>query len=129
VDVWEKLATARVATLATINPDGSPQLVPVVFAAVGHRIVTAVDGKAKTGRKLRRLSNIERDPVVSMLAHHYEEDWLRIWWVRLDGRATLLSADPEGSAALRARYPQYSTVALPGPFISIEVWSITEWSA
>lgn len=124
----EKLDSARVAVLATVNPDGTPHLVPVVFALSEGRIVTAVDGKPKTTARLRRLSNIQSNPSVSLLVHHYEEDWSMLWWVRIDGRATVVAADDEARSALRARYPQYDSVDLRGPVISIEVTGSTSWS-
>ena len=125
----EKLDSARVAILATVNPDGSPHLVPVVFALSEGRIVTAVDGKSKTTARLRRLANIRSNPSVSLLVHHYEEDWNRLWWVRIDGRAIVVTADDDAQSALRARYPQYDSVELTGPVISIEVTGSTSWSA
>lgn len=125
----EKLDSARVATLATVNPDGTPHIVPVVFALIGDRIVTALDGKAKTGARLRRLTNIAANPSVSLLVHHYEEDWTKLWWLRLDGQATVLAADAEALSALRERYPQYEHVELTGPVISIEITGFKSWSA
>ncbi len=95
----EKLDSARVAILATVNPDGSPHLVPVVFALSEGRIVTAVDGKAKTTARLRRMANIQSNPLVSLLVHHYDEDWTRLWWVRIDGRAAVLATDEQALTA------------------------------
>ena len=129
MDRWQKLDTAAVATLATLNPNGSPHLVPVVFARIGERIVTAIDGKAKSGSPLRRLSNIRANPTVCLLAHRYDEDWSKLWWVRVDGRATIVEADPHALTALRDRYPQYQSVEIPGPIISIEALGIRSWSA
>ena len=37
------------ARLATVRPDGSPHVVPIVFALVGDRLVTAVDAKPEHG--------------------------------------------------------------------------------
>ena len=51
-------AAARVARLATVGADGSPHLVPIVFALAGEVIHTAVDAKPKRHRALRRLANI-----------------------------------------------------------------------
>ena len=129
MDRWQKLDTAAVATLGTLNPDGSPHLVPVVFARIGERIVTAIDGKAKSGSPLRRLSNIRANPKVCLLAHRYDEDWSQLWWVRVDGQATIVEADPPALTALRERYPQYQSVEIPGPIISIEALGIRSWSA
>lgn len=127
MDVWEKLRGARVAVMATIKPDGGPHVVPIVFAVIGERIVTAVDGKPKSTSRLRRLANLDANPSVSLLVHHYEEDWSGLWWIRIDGRATVVAADPEAIEALRRRYRQYETVDLVGPVISIEITAMRSW--
>jgi PPOX class probable F420-dependent enzyme len=128
----ELLGAARVARLASVSADGAPHLVPVTFALDGDTIYTAVDGKPKTTRGLRRLDNIRRNPRVAVLADHYEEDWAALWWVRADGTATV-AADPAlltaPAALLTRRYPQYEQVPLPGPVIVIKVTAWTGWTA
>ena len=126
------LDMVRVATLATVSADGRPHLVPVVFARDASDLVTAVDGKPKTGKVLARIENITRDPKVSLLVHHYDEDWSRLWWVRIDGMASLEAADAgfeRAVTALRARYPQYESVDLSGPVIRVRIDQTTTWDA
>ena len=112
-----RLAAARVARLATAGSDGLPHLVPVTFAVDGDRIFTAVDQKPKTTPNLRRLRNIRENPRVALLADHYAEDWDTLWWVRVDGRASILT---DGAALQRPldllaeRYQQYRRTARPG---------------
>jgi PPOX class probable F420-dependent enzyme len=126
------LGAARVARLASVCADGAPHLVPVTFALDGDTIYTAVDGKPKTTRGLRRLDNIRRTPRVAVLADHYAEDWATLWWVRADGTAAILD-DPAlmatPAALLTGRYPQYEQVPLPGPVIVIRVTAWTGWTA
>ncbi|HJR87761.1 MAG TPA: TIGR03668 family PPOX class F420-dependent oxidoreductase [Acidimicrobiia bacterium] len=123
------LDLARVATLATINPDGSPHVVPIVYAIVGDRLVTAVDQKPKRDPNLARLRNIGADPRVSVLAHHYAEGWHHLWWVRVDGHAKVVAEDPEAITALKARYAQYSRYEITGPIISVAIEGIRVWMA
>lgn len=123
------LDLARVATLATINPDGSPHVIPIVYAIVEDRLVTAVDQKPKRDPNLARLRNIRADPRVSVLAHHYSEGWHHLWWVRVDGHAQVVSEDPEAITALKARYPQYSQYEITGPVISVAIEGIRVWMA
>lgn len=123
------LDLARVATLATINPDGSPHVIPIVYAIVEDRLVTAVDKKPKRDPNLARLRNIRADPRVSVLAHHYAEGWHHLWWVRVDGHAQVVSEDPEAITALKARYPQYSQYEITGPVISVAIEGIRVWMA
>jgi PPOX class probable F420-dependent enzyme len=123
-----RFSKARVARLATVRPDGGPHLVPVVFALVRDVIWTAVDAKPKSPRRLQRLRNIEAEPRVSLLVDHFDGDWSKLWWVRVDGTASIVPVDgAEGRAAVAAltvKYPQYESDPPPGPLIRIEpnVW-------
>jgi PPOX class probable F420-dependent enzyme len=121
-----------VARLATVAPDGMPHLVPVVFALRGDIAYTAVDAKRKATPRLRRLANIENNPRVSMLVDHYVDDWTQLWWVRADGVATIHRDGPEmqrGCELLRAKYPQYQSVRLDGPVITVAVAHWVSWHA
>ncbi|OBB68597.1 TIGR03668 family PPOX class F420-dependent oxidoreductase [Mycobacterium sp. 852014-50255_SCH5639931] len=124
-----------VARLATIAPDGFPHLVPVVFAVADDApdvVYTAVDAKPKTTRRLRRLANIEENPHVSLLVDHYADDWTRLWWVRVDGTASIHADGAAMESAcrlLRAKYPQYQSVPLDGPVIAIAVRRWSSWHA
>ncbi|HEY1842780.1 MAG TPA: TIGR03668 family PPOX class F420-dependent oxidoreductase [Mycobacterium sp.] len=129
-DPKTRFARAPVARLATVAPDGRPHLVPVVFALHDEIIYTAVDAKPKTTQRLRRLTNIERNPQVSVLVDHYAEDWAQLWWVRADGAATIhLDGDAmqAGRDLLRAKYGQYQSVSLDGPVISVAVRRWNSW--
>jgi PPOX class probable F420-dependent enzyme len=126
------LAAARVGRLATVRPDGRPHVVVCCFAVEGDEVWTAIDAKPKSGAPLQRLENIRANPQVSLLVDHYEEDWNRLWWVRVDGAAAVLEIGEEEEraiAALTARYPQYARVPPPGPVIAIAIERITGWSA
>ena len=132
-DAAGAFAAAPVAVLSTVRPDGSPHLVPVVFAAPEHRsdvLYTAVDAKPKKTRRLRRLANIEANPAVSLLVDHYDEDWSQLWWVRADGIAAVHHGGVEmatGYSLLRRKYAQYERLALDGPVVTIEVRQWASW--
>ena len=114
----QRLATARVGRLATVTADGRPHVVPVCFALHGGTIYTAVDAKPKSTRALRRLENVRATGRASLLVDHYEEDWSRLWWVRVDGAAEVLDSD-DGIDALAAKYEQYRAARPAGPLIAI----------
>ncbi|MBM4416638.1 MAG: TIGR03668 family PPOX class F420-dependent oxidoreductase, partial [Chloroflexi bacterium] len=100
----------RVAHLATAGPDGTPHLVPICFALADGVVYSTVDDKPKRTQQLRRVQNIAERPQVALLFDHYEEDWGRLGWVQLRGRASLLERGEEHAhalAALRERYAQY----------------------
>jgi PPOX class probable F420-dependent enzyme len=131
-DAAAVFAESPVAMLATVGPGGAPHVVPVVFAVHNDVIYTAVDAKRKSTRRLRRLTNIESNPQVSMLVDHYEDDWTRLWWVRADGSAEIHYSGEQmanGYALLRRKYPQYQRLALDGPVVTVDVARWSSWQA
>jgi PPOX class probable F420-dependent enzyme len=127
-----RLSNARSAQLATVTAAGAPHIVPIVFALDQGRVVTAVDHKPKSTTRLRRLANIEHQPRVSLLVDHYSDDWDQLWWVRVDGPATLVDPAAPGHAAivapLRDKYMHYAAVDL-GTAIVITIDHVAGWSA
>jgi PPOX class probable F420-dependent enzyme len=127
-----RLSTAAVVRLATADQDGRPHLVAATFAVEDDRLYSAVDHKPKRSRDLRRLRNIQANPQVAVLADHYEDDWERLWWVRVDGRAEIIG-DPAGMAGpirlLAERYTQYRVDPPEGPVIAIAVTQWSGWSS
>jgi len=130
---------ARLATLA----HGAPRLVPIVFAWHADRIWSPIDAKPKRTddpRSLARVEDVRRDPRVCVLLDHYDADWSRLWWLRLDGEAEVVSAGAPGSdalldgaaAALRAKYPQYAEVSLflgRPTALAIRIVAVRSWCA
>jgi PPOX class probable F420-dependent enzyme len=127
-----RLTAARVARLATLDADGRPHLVPIVFALDGDTLYSAVDRKPKRSRRLRRIENARSRPEVTMLVDHFEEDWDRLWWIRLRGRARVLDTGDElarALALLREKYPQYRDEPPTGPVLAVDVVDVREWNA
>jgi PPOX class probable F420-dependent enzyme len=122
----ERVADARVGRLATVTPAGRPHIVPVCFALHDGRIVTAVDAKPKATTELARLENVRTTGRAGLLVDHYEEDWTRLWWVRVDGPAAVLK-DDAAIDALVAKYGQYRAQRPAGPVIEIEPETWRSW--
>src|SRR5438034_1157867 len=126
-----RIADAKVARLATVGAGGKPHVVPITFAVDGDTIYFAVDAKPKRTTDLKRLRNIAANPSVSVLVDHYEDDWARLWWVRVDGTARLLADGAQAVRAtdlLAARYPQYRRARPGGPVGAISIYRISGWS-
>ncbi len=124
------VAEARVARLATIDPDGTPNVIPICYALEGDTLFSGVDQKPKSTTRLRRLQNIARDPRVMVLVDRYEDDWEKAWWVRLRGNARLLSG-AEAEAGIRLlveKYPQYVEDPPQGAVLAIEAERWLGWS-
>src|SRR5438094_2929008 len=128
----ERLTTARVARLATTDPDGRPHLVPIVFVVDGDTLYSAVDRKPKRSQTLRRIENARVRPDVTILVDHYEEKWGRLWWIRLRGRARVLDDGEERKRALtllREKYPQYHGEPPDGPVLAVDVTDVRQWAS
>lgn len=135
-EIRARFALARVARLATVDPEARPHIVPITFALIDERtIVTVVDHKPKRTTKLRRLANIAANPAVAVLTDHYADDWDELWWARADGTGRIV---PEGdepelrtvaATVLADRYPQYREIPPTGTLIVIAVDRWSAWSA
>ncbi len=102
--------SARIARLGTVDADGAVRLVPVCFAVVEDWVVSAVDHKPKRTGQLRRLDDMRATGSATVLIDHYDEDWSQLWWVRVRGRAEVLTAGAARDGALDAlvdKYAQY----------------------
>jgi PPOX class probable F420-dependent enzyme len=130
------VAAARVGHLATVDRRGAPHVVPVCFVLVGDKLYSALDDKPKTvaPTALRRVRNLEVSPFASLVVDRYDEDWGRLAYVQLRGRAALVApAEPEHADAVRAleeKYPQYRSMRIVDrPLIGMEIERVHAWSA
>jgi PPOX class probable F420-dependent enzyme len=123
---------SRVARLATADAKGVPHLVPVCYAMIEDSLYITIDEKPKrTDIPLKRLRNILENPEVAVTIDRWDEDWSRLAWVMLRGRAEILRDGAEHDAAqarLRERYPQYRTMALADlPVIAVRITRAAGW--
>lgn len=129
----EFLADRRVAHLATADRRGVPHVVPVCFVLAEGTLYIAIDEKPKRrpGAPLKRLRNIAENPMVAVVVDRYDEEWSRLGWVMLRGRARILTDGAEHDTAqtlLRARYPQLVAMRiLELPVIAIRIERTTSW--
>jgi len=135
IDTATFAAEGRVARLATVDETGQPHVVPVVYATDGHTYYSPLDAKPKKKAltALKRVRNIRSNPRVALLIDHYEEDWGRLRFLMVQGRAELLDGGIEWRAArslLETKYPQYRTLPLPpeAPVIKIVPEHVVGWS-
>ncbi len=134
------LAEARTATLATTGQLGRPRLVPVCFALrpeddAGRPVLySPLDEKPKRSadvRDLARVKDILVLPEVTLLVDRWDEDWTRLAWIMLRGRAEVLAAGEEhdrAQALLRGKYPQYRAMAIEAlPVIALRIARVLAW--
>ncbi|MFN2527049.1 MAG: pyridoxamine 5'-phosphate oxidase family protein [Actinomycetota bacterium] len=117
---------ARRAVMATIAADGTPHAIPITYALRDGAFITPIDHKPKKGFKLARVRNIERDGRVTMLIDRWDEDWTRLVWVMVKGRAHV-EPGPVVPAELIARHEQYRDL-MEDALIVIEPSRILWWS-
>ena len=128
-----------VARFATLDADLNIHQVPLVFARHKDIIWSPVDGKPKSGGELARVRNVRKNPNVSLLLDSYEQDWSKLWWIRIEGIANIVEAESDTDAhiadavrALRHKYPQYQDIPVlrkPETLIAINPTKMTSWCA
>lgn len=129
------LETQRIAYLATADAHAVPHVVPVCFALGDKTLYVTIDEKPKrpAGPLLKRLRNIAENPRVAIVADHYDEDWTKLGWVMLRGRAEILAGGDEHAQAqtlLRARYRQLRAMKIaPHPVIAVRLERVTSWGS
>jgi PPOX class probable F420-dependent enzyme len=132
-EMREHLVSARIARLATVTANGRPHVVPVCFTVQGDELFSVVDFKPKSTIDLARLENIRANPTVALVVDYYDdEDWDRLWWVRVEGEARVVESGVQHTTAiqlLRAKYPQYSARRPTGAVIALSIRKVTGWSA
>ena len=113
----ELLYQSRVARLGTADRAGQPLVVPVCYVFDGRACFSAIDAKPKrvAAHQLRRVRNITENPRVSLTVDRYDEEWSRLCWVIVQGRADILTDGFERAGAvdlLVSKYTQYRALGL-----------------
>ena len=128
------LSRMRVGHLATADGAGAPHVVPVCFAVDGDAAYVAIDEKPKRlNIPLKRLRNIAENPQVALVVDRYDEDWTRLGWVMLRGRAEILTEGPEhdrAQALLNDRYSQLAPMRIAHlPVIALRIAKTASWGS
>jgi len=136
------LATWPVARLATLNSDGSPHQIPIVFSWHDGCFWSPIDGKPKRSVQPTRVDNVIANPIASLLIDKYDADWTRLWWIRAELKVTVIrlnEVNPEtleqarqAKTKLEEKYPQYESTAVlrePATILSMRPTAIVSWSA
>src|SRR5262249_21910308 len=113
-----------------------PHVVPICFAYDGNNFYTAVDRKPKRvpAERLTRVRNIAATGRVALVVDEYSEDWTRLWYVMVRGRAGLVrkrEARQRALRMLRNKYQQYTEGMLEEDalVICIRPRKINSWGA
>lgn len=127
------ISKARVARLSTVDND-QPHSVPVVFIFNRGYFFIPLDKKSKSVKpeKLRRVRNIIKNPRVALLIDEYKEDWSKLFFVMVLGKASIIGKEQGEILArvhksLLAKYPQYKSVGIGESCIMIDPQKIIFW--
>src|SRR5215469_12474956 len=133
-EIRARFEITRIAHLATVDTAKEPHVIPICFVWDGSVFYSAIDHKPKrvAPDRLVRVKNIKEMPHVALLVDQYDEDWTRLWYVLVQGKAELVSAAAERQRAiqlLRAKYPQYdaSMLADDAPVLRISPLRFIAW--
>ncbi|HEY7571506.1 MAG TPA: TIGR03668 family PPOX class F420-dependent oxidoreductase [Nitrososphaeraceae archaeon] len=134
--------TARLARLATVDLECKPHLVPVVYVYDNDRdfYFLPIDEKTKRSRpeNLKRVKNIKENPNVALLIDEYNEDWTRLYFIMIQGRASIIggkkkldqnemSLFEKAHDLLRNKYPQYRKIGVGKYVILIKPQKVIAW--
>lgn len=131
------IVSHRVARMATADKMGRPLVVPICYVFDGENFYTPIDKKPKrvAVKKLKRIRNILENPNISIVIDDYYEDWDKLRYVIIHGRAELIERGEEYQKSLRLlcdKYAQYVNMNLPAlnlPVIKVVPERILLWGA
>lgn len=127
------IRAARVAHLATADANGQPLVIPICFVFDGREFYSSIDEKPKrtSPQRLKRLRNIRENPHVSVVIDRYSENWRRLAYILVVGKAKILQKGEKHRRAvrlLRKKYPQYRRMAIHDrPIIAIISTGTRSW--
>ncbi len=125
---------AKVARLATVDHKLHPYVVPVVFVFHQKSFFIPLDEKTKTvnPRKLKRVKNIEKNPNVTLLIDKYQNDWKKLFFLMIHGKAKVIDGNSKVMDKIHKllilKYPQYKKIGIGNSCIKIEPTKVSFWS-
>ena len=132
---------ARVARLATVDLECKPHLVPVVFVFDNSFscYFIPIDEKTKQSKpeNLKRVKNIKENPNVALLIDEYYEDWTKLYFIMIQGKASIIGGKKldqdemslleKAHKLLRNKYPQYRAIGVGEYVIMIMPQKVIAW--
>jgi PPOX class probable F420-dependent enzyme len=128
------IRSARVAHLATADTHGQPHVIPICFVFDGNYFYSPIDEKPKRAapQKLKRVKNIRENTQVALVVDHYDEDWRKLGYILVIGKARVLLSGAKHRKAvnlLRRKYSQYRTMKIDRlPMILIRTTRTISWA-
>ena len=133
------IAKATVARLATVDSECKPHLIPVVFVFDNDCYFIPIDEKTKRSKpeNLKRTKNIQQNPNVALLIDEYNEDWGKLYFIMIQGKASIIGgkeSDQNEPALLEkahkllsSKYVQYQEIGIGEYVIMIVPQKVITW--
>ena len=130
---------ATVARLATVDSECKPHLIPVVFVFDNDCYFIPIDEKTKRSKpeNLKRIKNIQQNPNVALLIDEYNEDWRKLYFIMIQGKASIIGGKEleqnelklleKAHKLLSAKYLQYQKIAIGEYVIMIVPQKVITW--
>ncbi len=125
---------AKVARLATVDQKLHPYVVPIVFVFHENSFFIPLDEKSKTvnPKNLKRVKNIEKNPNVTLLIDKYQNDWKKLFFLMIHGKAKVIDGNnklmDKIHKLLILKYPQYKKIGIGNSCITINPTKVTLWN-
>jgi PPOX class probable F420-dependent enzyme len=138
ISLKAKITEAKVARLATVDLECKPHLIPVVFVFDNDCYFIPIDEKTKRSRpeKLKRAKNIQQNPNVTLLIDEYNEDWTKLYFIMIQGKASIVGKELEQNEMLLLekahkllsdKYFQYQKIGIGEYVIMIIPQKVITW--
>ena len=132
---------AKVARLATADLEYKPHLVPIVFVFDNdlNCYFIPIDEKTKRSgpENLKRVKNIQENPNVALLIDEYNEDWTKLYFIMIQGKASMVGGKKleqnemqlleKAHKLLCNKYPQYQNIGVGEYLIMIMPQKVIVW--
>ena len=130
---------ATVARLATVDSECKPHLIPVVFVFDNDCYFIPIDEKTKRSKpeNLKRTKNIQQNPNVALLIDEYNEDWRKLYFIMIQGKASIIGGKEleqnelvlleKAHRLLSRKYLQYQKIGIGEYVIMIVPQKVITW--
>ncbi len=130
---------AIVARLATVDSECKPHVVPVVFVFDNDCYFIPIDEKTKRSKpeNLKRIKNIQQNPNVALLIDEYDEDWRKLYFIMIQGKASIIGGKKsdqnelalleKAHKLLSGKYVQYQEIGIGHYIIMIVPQKVITW--
>jgi PPOX class probable F420-dependent enzyme len=132
---------ARVGRLTTVDSKCKPHVVPIVFVFDNECDCYFIPIDEKTKRSspenLKRVKNIQENPNIALLIDEYNEDWAKLYFIMIQGKASILGGKKlqqnelallgKAHKLLSDKYPQYQKIGIGEYVIMIVPQKVIAW--